>query len=716
MRKHLHTLMKKLLLLSCLFFIYNHAFAGTDTLVVKENTVMLISNRYFTQVYDPSKNLKFGDIQTRNDFTESVTDLPSLKLYNPVVWVKLTIRNNSTQPTIPITVGSAVIDSFDIYYQEGTPPTETHLDPDNPQPGFFSPTETIINCNIPPGKAKTVYIRLKSSSPSIIPLEIYSETQYWAEYSSKNTGFGIFIGIVLVMIIYNLFLFLIIGDKSYIFYVSYVAFLSVSQGLLHGYRINITNALLINNYVLPLIRVSLWISISLFVAEFLQLKKNYPKTYKYYKLFFLTWGIPAIFVGLAYPNAAYSLITILSSITSVLLMILGVWLYFDGVKHAKFFMMAWSMFLISVVISAARNKGWIPYNPFTSNVVLYGAVMELVLFSVALADKINFYRDQTNDSQFLALKIAKENEKLITEQNIQLENKVLERTKELIGSNANLQGLITNLRSAQSQLVETEKMASLGQLTAGIAHEINNPINFVRSNIKPLRLDFNDIFDLLDEYAVVENDASIKQLLAKPIAHKHRIDLTFIKQEITDLLNGIEEGASRTAEIVQSLRAFSRTDEVELKPADINKSILSSLVLLRNIIPTYIEITPVFDKLEPINCYPGKLNQVFMNILHNSIQAIIEKKKHAKESILIQTKDYPDNVTIEITDTGVGMTDAVKQKMFDPFFTTKDVGEGTGLGLSIVFGIIEKHKGAIEVKSKPGKGTTIMMMLPKTLS
>jgi signal transduction histidine kinase len=181
------------------------------------------------------------------------------------------------------------------------------------------------------------------------------------------------------------------------------------------------------------------------------------------------------------------------------------------------------------------------------------------------------------------------------------------------------------------------------------------------------------------------------------------------------LLNGIEEGASRTAEIVQSLRAFSRTDEVELKLTDINKTLLNTLVILRSSIPYYIEIKPVLNKLEPLNCYPGKINQVFMNIIHNSIQAIVEKKEHDKESILIETKDYPENITIEITDTGVGMDDKVKQKIYDPFFTTKDVGEGTGLGLSIVFGIIEKHHGHIEVTSEPGKGTSFLIMLPKTL-
>jgi len=713
--KNLPIVIRKALLLILLLINSYLAFAGSDTLTVRENEVTLINRQHFKQIDDPSKKLTFTDILKRPDFTESPTDLPSLKVTNPVVWLRMHIKNKSNQANIPITLGSTIIDSFDAYYQNKSNSQITHLEPDQSDVGYFSPKETIINCTIQPDSTLTVYIRIQSNSPNVIPIEVYSENKYWESYSSKNTGFGIFIGIVLIMIFYNLFLYVIVNDKSYLYYVSYVAFLTVSQGLLHGYRIHFADALVLNNYIIPIIRILLWLSITLFVNEFLQLKNQYGRIYKYYRFLFYIWAIPLIFITIGRFNIAYIMISLFSTINSVLLMVVGIWLYRDGVKHAKYFMFAWSSFLLSVLISFGRNKDILPYNSFTSNVVLYGVALELVLFAIALADKINFYRDQNNESQFLALKIAKENEKLITEQNIQLENMVLGRTKELLESNANLQGLIANLRSAQSQLIETEKMASLGQLTAGIAHEINNPINFVRSNIKPLKLDFKDIFDLLDQYTIAEIQADVDAYKA-PIEFKQKIDLNFIKKEITDLLDGIEEGASRTAEIVQSLRAFSRTDEVELKPADVNKSILNSLVLLRNTIPYYIEITPVFDKLEPINCYPGKLNQVFMNVIHNSIQAIIEKKKHNKESILIQTKDYPDNISIEITDTGIGMTEEVKQKMFDPFFTTKDVGEGTGLGLSIVFGIIEKHKGAIDVTSKHGKGTTIVIMIPKTLS
>jgi hypothetical protein len=181
------------------------------------------------------------------------------------------------------------------------------------------------------------------------------------------------------------------------------------------------------------------------------------------------------------------------------------------------------------------------------------------------------------------------------------------------------------------------------------------------------------------------------------------------------LLDGIEEGAERTTEIVQSLRSFSRTDELVLKYADLNKAVLNTLILLRSTIPYYIEIKPVLNKLPLLNCYPGKVNQVLMNLINNSIQAIKEKGQSEHDSIIITTADHHDHVTIEIADTGIGMSPEVRQRIFEPFFTTKEVGEGTGLGLSIVFGIIEDHHGSINVRSEPGKGTTFIIKLPKDL-
>jgi two-component system NtrC family sensor kinase len=690
--------------------------ASSDTLVIHEDDTKLINKKYFLQLEDPHNSLTIANVIKSEVFKECPSVLPRLKMSNSVVWLKLILLNKTAEPYIPISIAASVIDNFDVYSVGKNSATVIHQEAERPiSDDNILPSINLVNCTIMPDSTRTVYLRIESNAPDILPIEFHGANKFIEKFLSKNIIFGVFMGIVFIMVLYNLLLYFIVKDKSYLYYVSYICFLGITQSILRGYGHALFDQAFLNTYLTPFCGIFFWVSIILFVNEFLQLKQREKTIYKYYFLLYILFAIPLLFVALGNFAVAYNLLSVCATITSIVLLITGLTLYVQGYRPAKFFMLGWGLFLISVLLSIARNNGYIVYNEFTGNIILYSSAIEIVMFSLALADKINFYRDQNNQAQFVALKIARENERLITEQNIGLETKVLERTKELLESNKNLTGLVKNLRSAQTQLVETEKMASLGQLTAGIAHEINNPINFVKSNVKPLRLDFNDIFLLLDKYSDIENEAKDADQFKAATDLKRSIDLDFVKNEIDDLLNGIEEGAARTTEIVQSLRAFSRTDEVELKLADANKSILNTLILLRGTIPYYIEITPVFDKIKPISCYPGKLNQVFMNLIQNSIQAIKEKKKHSKESILIVTKDYPENISIEITDTGIGMTETTKQKMFDPFFTTKGVGEGTGLGLSIVFGIIEKHHGAIDVKSERGKGTTIIIMIPKTL-
>jgi signal transduction histidine kinase len=411
----------------------------------------------------------------------------------------------------------------------------------------------------------------------------------------------------------------------------------------------------------------------------------------------------------------YNLITYSSVITALSLLFIGGLLYFRGFKPAKYFMLGWGIFLLSILVAVARSRGFIEHNDFTANIILYSSSVELILFSIALADKISFYRKQTIEMQELSLTIARENERLITEQNILLESEVNARTNQLIKTNQNLSATIEDLQSTHTKLLETEKMASLGQLTAGIAHEINNPINFVSSNVKPLRLDFLEIFSLLDKYKEAGEKPDKKELFNLANQYKENINVDFLKNEIVGLLDGIEEGAKRTAEIIQSLRTFSRTDEKVLKLTDVNKSVLNTLILLRSSIPYNIEIKPVLNKLPLLNCYPSKIDQVMMNLINNSIQAIKAKENQNNECISITTFDSPENIIVQIADTGVGMSKEIKQKIFDPFFTTKEVGEGTGLGLSIVFGIIEDHHGKIDVQSEPDKGSTFTILLPKNL-
>jgi len=278
---------------------------------------------------------------------------------------------------------------------------------------------------------------------------------------------------------------------------------------------------------------------------------------------------------------------------------------------------------------------------------------------------------------------------------------------ELLLKNKIIVSTLDELKKRQQQLVQSEKMASLGQLTAGVAHEINNPINFVSGNIMPLKRDIDEVMKLLEIYSTMD-DSNYSLKLREILKYRDNININFTINEINSLINGIEEGSKRTAEIVKGLRNFSRLDEEEMKETNIHEGIESTLLLLNSkLSEKQIEVTKSFRQVPQVKCYPGQLNQVFMNVITNAIDAIGTRGK-----IFISTSSENHSVKVSIRDTGGGMSDEVKQKIFDPFFTTKEIGKGTGLGLSISYGIIEKHKGKIEVKSEIGEGTEFIITLP----
>ncbi len=456
-----------------------------------------------------------------------------------------------------------------------------------------------------------------------------------------------------------------------------------------------------------------------FAIYFLRTRFYTPKLTPWLLLLIFLYVVSIALCVLDQNEMSYNIINVISLIGGIVLLAASGYIARrKKYKPGYFYFFAWVAFLGGMVIFVLRNLDILPYNNFTTYVLYVGSAIEGILLSIALADKINILRKEKEISQAQALRASQEKEKLVLDQNTMLEKKVTERTEELQTTNDNLSTALQDLKDTQIQLVEAEKMASLGQLTAGIAHEINNPINFVKSNIKPLQLDINDLVEIIDAYDTLHTaaDAEIPGKLAQIEKLKKQIDLGFVKNEIDNLVKGIQEGAERTAEIVLGLRNFSRLDESEVKRVDIHEGLESTLLLLKNNLPANIKINKDFCANGEIECFPGKLNQVFMNIIGNGIQAIKMKEQQSEEEcITITTRDKNDHIEISIKDSGIGMTEEVKQKIFDPFFTTKDVGEGTGLGLSIVYKIIQKHEGKIEVVSSPGNGAEFILSLYKAL-
>ncbi len=261
------------------------------------------------------------------------------------------------------------------------------------------------------------------------------------------------------------------------------------------------------------------------------------------------------------------------------------------------------------------------------------------------------------------------------------------------------------LQISQAKLIQTEKMSSLGQMVAGVAHEINNPVNFIHANLDYVKKYVQDLLALVNLY---------QQEYSEPnpviIDRINDIDLDFLTEDLSKVLYSMNIGTERIRNIIVSLRNFSRLDEAELKCTDIHEGIDSALLILNSQIEQQILVVKQYEDLPLIECCPAQLNQVFMNILSNAIDAL---KLTSNKQIEIQTTRVDaDHVQVMIRDQGIGIAENIKDKIFDPFFTTKEVGKGTGLGLSVCYEIVQKHKGQILMNSSPEIGTEFIVIIP----
>lgn len=652
------------------------------------------------------------------NYYNSKDNVPNFDISSSTYWIKYSVVNKSRYSHILLELEYALVDTCYLYrVVDGKP---VLLQAMGAAQAFnarkYKYPDFVFDVDLQQDSTADYLLKIKSSEQLLTPIllgdmQSISETQ-----STKDVIYGILMGILLVMMLYNCFVYISTKDRSYLYYVLYILFIGLTQITITGYSFKylFPDSPRWFNYLIILFPSLAGVSALSFMRVFLSTRTKMPRFDKIAILVMVLYSVAPIIRFAGNDNVSSRFIDI-SGLGAVFTgLSVATYLSIKKYRPAKFFLVAWLIFIVGMILFVMRNLNVLPYNGFTNYTLFIGTALEVTLLSFALADKINIFKKEKEESQAEALRQAQINERMIREQNVLLEQKVNERTVELRVANEDLQKAMVDLKEAETQLVESEKMASLGQLTAGIAHEINNPINFVTSNIKPLKRDVEILIDALNTIEGVGlSEAATQEKLKQINDYKLDIDFDYLKTEIDHLLNGINEGASRTAEIVKGLRIFSRLDEDDLKKADLNEGLDATLVLVNNLLGSRIKVVKEYGEIPLVECYPGKLNQVFLNIMSNAIHAIA--KHHPEDDLGRMTlKSWADdkNVYISITDNGTGMDENTKKKLFEPFFTTKDVGEGTGLGLSIAWNTINKHNGQIKVNSTLGEGTEFVLEIP----
>lgn len=665
---------------------------------------------------DVDQNLHVEEVIARDAFEPTTQRIPFLGLGASAWWVEIPLANQTQANDLILELGQATYDHVTFFAPNGNGGfTQTVLgeevdfhDRSYKDPNF------VFELNLEPGETATFYLRLQSKENMHLPLFAGSSHAVFASIKTKDLVWGIFTGIMLVMMLYNLFVWFSVRDRSYLWYVGYILLVLLTQTSIAGYTFQYLWPswpwMAINQmFIFPCLTA---VFAMLFMRVFLQTRKNVPKLDRFYFVLIAVYGIVMLMAFSGLYKLTFLVLEVNAGIAASFMLFVAVKIVRSGYRPARFFLFAWTAFLSGVLVYVSMDNGLLPQTDIFQYTMASGAAVETILLSFGLADRINALKLEKEASDAKALEALRENERIIREQNEELERKVEVRTAELREANSDLGKALDDLKETQAQLVQAEKMSSLGQLTAGIAHEINNSINFVTACTKPLKRDMADLLALLNKYDEVSKSELSPEKLAEIEQLKKQLEMEVLVEEIDSSLHSIDEGAHRTLEIAAGLKTFSRLDSDGWANADVLAGLESTLKLLETSLPAGIQIERDFAQVPKLYCQSGKLNQVFMNLFNNAISAIEDRKPEEGGQLAVKLREENGHIVVTVADNGSGMDEATRAKVFDPFFTTKDVGEGTGLGLSIAHGIINNHHGTIQVNSIVGVGTQFVISLP----
>ena len=669
---------------------------------------------------DPSGLLKAEDVHLRLDLLERLEgERPNLGLSSEALWVRVSGWQGAPRQA-RIILDNPTVDSIDAVVMDGARVLEFYR-----SGAAYGKVEDLIpTFNLPLNQNHQLWFRVRSTKPLVLPFSLTRIDRVETMRETRDLALALYTGIVLAILIYNSFLAFSTGQRAYFSYTFVVLTVGLVQWCFNGYdRLIWGDIPWMSQNGLSIMGALSGLAALMFAREFLEVRRYTPRWNRLIQGLLLIYGCALLAAVCNRPTIAYNLVN-LGALSAPAMLVLSLVSWRKGNSSALWFFVAWLIFLVAVTMQALRDFGVLASTPVTALFLPLGTVFEMLLLSFALGDRINLLKRSSDAANAKALAASLENERIVKEQNAALEGRVQQRTEALAKANGELSGALDELQGAQDQLIQTEKLASLGQMTAGIAHELNNPINYVQSNATSLHRDIEELIEIVDGYAAaiaaMESGSSGAETLVQEASDRARkLDLNFLKQESRQLVAGILEGADRTTKIVGGLRVFGRMDGDKPVQASLRELLESSITVLGDRARSKAKIEVNFAKNLPLLwCQSGKLSQVFMNIIVNAVQATEARWDDPKErqvSVSLELNDRGSDgeaMLVRIEDNGTGMDEETRQRVFDPFYTTKDVGKGTGLGLSIVKGILDDHGAIVEVESALAKGTTFLVMFP----
>jgi len=676
------------------------------------------------QIYvyeDKTAQATIAEIVAKSDiiFVKNHKEVPNFGLTNSAIWCKITLENRTTTTDWLLEVGNPVLDSVVLYFPTDSVNYEAialsyykkfHLRPVK-TPNFVFPL------NLKPQTTTTVYLKIETKKALNFPLIIMPEQQFVAYNHKHDLVFGLYYGLIIVMMIYNLFLYIGFRDKSYLYYVLYVMFGGLTNADLKGtlFEFFLPHLPEINPY-LPVLGALSGIFALFFIKHFLDIKKNCNKIISSTWLgILILYFLSIIFTLFKQPQIAVSIVLITTFLFSIFGFWIGIFLILKKFQPAKYYLFAWCWLLIGLIIFILMDFGVLPYNDLTSNAVIIGTGIEAIFLSLALANKIN--------------NLEKANQQIIKDQNTKLEKKVSERTKEIEIQKIELQEkneelisaeeelrqnneelltlndhlevqkemleeTLVKLQDSQGQLIQSEKMASLGGLVAGIAHELNTPVGIGITAASSLAEKINSFNILYKESKMKKSD--LDNLVANTL-------------EASQLILG---NLMRTGDLIKSFKQVS-VDQVSENKREFNfRTYMADVV--KNLRPklkhTNINIEIKCEEDLIINSYPGLFAQIITNFVINSLTHGFDEGQHG--TITMRASKDEEFLKFYYSDNGKGLSQEVIQKICEPFFTTNKQ-KGTGLGMHIVFNLVtQKLNGELKISGQEGQGVKFFIKIP----